>query len=241
MVGPPGTDLYSITQPSGPSYVGALTPNNLEWWLVSGATVVPYTGTLPTPRPGASLYEITQPIGPSYIGDLLPADVVWWQTNTAATVTPYSAPSGLPSNVTGYVVLSRDLSTIDTGQAQLSITATEAGQSGSAVETVIVGPGTPLYSITQPSGPSYVGNLTQANVAFWQNAGATVVPYTGTLPTPRPGAALYQIIQPTSATNFLIPNYIGDLLPADVMYWQTNVGATVTLYNGTGAAAPPIL
>jgi hypothetical protein len=95
----------------------------------------------------------------------------------------------------------------------------------------------------QPGGgPSYVGNLTPANVAWWQNVvGATVVPYNGTLPTPRQGAALYQIIQPASATNFLIPNYIGDLLPADVTWWQTQAGASVTLYNSTGAATPPIL
>ncbi len=247
LVGPPGTALYSITQSVGPSYVGTLSPNNLQWWQASSATsVVPYTGHIAAPRPGASLYLIVQSAAgaPSYIGDLKPADLAWWQNNTTATVTPYVPSPALPPNVTAYVELSRALSTIDTGPAQFSVTATQAGQSGSATETVNVGVATPLYSIAQPNAPSYVGNLTPANVAWWQNngaAGTTVVPYTGVLPTPRAGASLYQIIQPGSASDPLVPNYIGDLLPADVTWWQTQAGASVTIYNPVGAAAPPVL
>jgi hypothetical protein len=241
LVGLPGTALYSITQPVGPSYVATLSPNNLQWWLATGSTVVPYTGHLPTPRPGASLYEIVESApGPSYIGDLEPADVTWWQ-NAGDSVIPYSPPGALPANVTAYVLLSRSLNVVDTGQAQLSITATQAGQSGSAIDSVLVGPGTPLYLISNTiNAPTYVGNLTPANVAWWQSQGNTVVPYNGILPTPRPGAALYQIITPQAAANFLIPTYIGDLEPADVLWWQQNAGASVTLYNPIGAAAPPV-
>jgi hypothetical protein len=233
-----GASLYSITQPVGPSYVALLTPTNLAWWLATSATVTPYTGSLPTPRPGASLYLILQPSGgPSYIGDLEPADVAWW-VGAGADVTPYVPVGALLPGETAYVELSRLLTIDDIGTAQFAVTATQAGQSGSAEQIIVINQETPLYNITQPSGPSYVGNLTVTNVAWWQNAGATVTPYTGTLPTPRAGAALYAIIQPGSATNPDIPNYIGDLEPADVTWWE-NAGATVTLYTPAGALAPP--
>jgi hypothetical protein len=62
-----------------------------------------------------------------------------------------------------------------------------------------------------------------------------VTPFSGSLPTPRSGAALYSINQ-SSASNPTAPNYIGDLTPADVAWWQ-NAGATVTPYTAPAAAA----
>jgi hypothetical protein len=236
---PPGTALYSITQPIGPAYVSALSPRNLLWWQLTSATVTPFTGTLPTPRLGAALYHITQPEpgAPSYIGDLTAADVAWW-LGTGSTVVPYTAPTGLPLGVTTYLVLSRNLATVDPGAA-FSVAATEAGQTGSATETITISPATALYFITQPIGPTYVGDLTPANLAYWQGlTGITVTPYAGTLPTPRPGASLYQIIQPGAASDPTVPGYVGDLTAADVAWWQST-GSTVTPYDPVSALAPP--
>ena len=90
--------LYAITQPGGgPSYVGALTTDDVAWWQGAGATLTPYTGAAPATRQGATLYQITQPGGgPSYVGDLTASDASWWQ-GAGASLTPYGTlPAARP-------------------------------------------------------------------------------------------------------------------------------------------------
>jgi uncharacterized protein (TIGR02217 family) len=55
--------------------------------------------------------------------------------------------------------------------------------------TVVIGDRVPvprqgaaLYTITQPAGPAYIGDLTAADITFWLNLGTTVTPYAGVAP-----------------------------------------------------------
>jgi hypothetical protein len=98
--------------------------------------------------------------------------------------------------------------------------------------------GTALYNIMESGGPSYVGDLNATNLAWWKaQPTATVTPFTGSLPTVRQGALLYQIVQPDANA----PSYIGDLYPTDIPYWKS-AGATVTpLYNITQPVGPSYL
>jgi hypothetical protein len=186
---PAGTQLYSISQPSGPSYVGDLTPQNLAWWQNTGATVTPSTGAPPTPRAGAALYSITQssssnPTAPDYIGDLTPADVAWWQ-NAGATVTPYTAPAAAASSAT--------LATTATSGASSSSSLTTnpvTGQSFTGSGVTAVQPNFPLY----PSASTLSSALAAAVAGDASDADWTVINQAvqaGILsPTSQPGYAL---------------------------------------------------
>jgi hypothetical protein len=189
---PSGTQLYSISQPSGPSYVGDLTPQNAAWWQNAGATVTPSTGAPPTPRAGAALYSITQssssnPTAPDYVGDLTPADVAWWQ-NAGATVTPYTAPAAAASSAT--TATSATSATSGASSSSSLTTNPVTGQSFTGSGITAVQPNFPLY----PSASTLSSALADAIAGAASDADWTVINQAvqaGILsPTSQPGYAL---------------------------------------------------
>jgi hypothetical protein len=174
----------------------------------------------------------------SYSGPLGTIDEKWGDADTAISQFALAIAHNLedidPALQAALAQVSDPNQLLPVIQAYVAAQTPAAAATASTAAQPATPPAPPqLYSISQAEGPSYVGSLTTADVAWWENAGATLTPYTGAAVTARPGASLYEI----QSAGIGGPSYVGDLTAADMAWWQ-NAGATLTPYGQLPAPLP---